>query len=211
MEPERYRRLKEIFLATADAPGPERQAALAALEAADTDLADRLRAMLAAHGATGDLLAEDRLPLREDLPARAEAVAAGSRIGPYRILHELGRGGMGTVYLAERDDGSFTQQVALKVIKRGMDTDEIIRRFVAERQILAQLVHPHIARLLDGGSTADGLPYFVLEHVEGRPLGDFCEQRRLDVEARLRLFLDVCAAVAFAHRNLVVHRDLKPA
>ncbi len=207
MEPERYRRLKELFLATADASDAERQAALAELEAADPDLAGRLRAMLAAHGGTGDLLAEERLPQRGD----SGGISIGVRIGSYRTLHELGRGGMGTVYLAERDDGSFAQQVALKVIKRGMDTDEIIRRFVAERQILAQLVHPNIARLLDGGSTPDGRPYFVLEHVEGEPIGVYCERHRLDVEARLRLFLDVCAAVAFAHRNLVVHRDLKPA
>jgi serine/threonine-protein kinase len=211
MEPERYRRLKEIFLATAEASDSERQAALEELEAADTDLADRLRAMLAAHSGTADLLAENRLPKREGGKARQEWGDPGARIGPYRILQELGRGGMGAVYLAERDDGSFTQRVALKLIKRGMDTDEIIRRFVAERQILAQLVHPNIARLLDGGSTADGQPYFVLEHVEGQPIGAYCKQHRLGVEARLRLFLDVCAAVAFAHRNLVVHRDLKPA
>jgi serine/threonine-protein kinase len=211
MEPERYRRLKEIFLATAEASNSERQAALEELEAADTDLADRLRAMLAAHSGTADLLAENRLPKREGGKVRQEWGDPGARIGPYRILQELGRGGMGAVYLAERDDGSFTQRVALKLIKRGMDTDEIIRRFVAERQILAQLVHPNIARLLDGGSTADGQPYFVLEHVEGQPIGAYCKLHRLGVEARLRLFLDVCAAVAFAHRNLVVHRDLKPA
>ncbi|MCP4662791.1 MAG: serine/threonine protein kinase, partial [bacterium] len=121
---------------------------------------------------------------------------------------EIGRGGLGTVYLAERAE--FKQRVALKVIKRGMDTDEVVRRFRRERQILAQLDHPHIARLLDGGSTEDGLPYFVMELVDGERLDRYCDARKLPIDARLRLFLRVSSAVAFAHRNLVVHCDLKP-
>lgn len=133
------------------------------------------------------------------------------RAGPYRVLSELGHGGMGTVYLAVRDEPSFTQKVALKLIKRGMDTDEIVRRFVAERQILASLAHPNIARLFDGGSTPEGRPYFVMEYVEGQPITAYSAERKLSVEARLRLFLRVCRAVQHAHQSLVVHRDLKPA
>ncbi|HWB43287.1 MAG TPA: serine/threonine-protein kinase, partial [Gemmatimonadales bacterium] len=138
---------------------------------------------------------------------------AGSRrdmVGPYRLARELARGGMGVVYLADRADGQFEQRVALKLIKRGMDSDEIHRRFLAERQILARLDHPHIARLLDGGVSAEGQPYFALEYVEGSTLLGHCESRQLGLEDRLRLFLDVCDAVRYAHQNLVVHRDLKP-
>ena len=134
----------------------------------------------------------------------------GRQVGPYRIVRELARGGMGAVYLAERCDGQFEQQVALKLIKRGMDSDEILRRFLAERQILARLNHPHIARFYDGGVTAEGQPWFAMEYVPGRPLTRHCEERRLGVPERLRLFQDVCDAVRYAHQNLVVHRDLKP-
>ena len=139
-----------------------------------------------------------------------EASLEGAAVGPYRVLRELARGGMGVVYLAERADGQFEQRVALKLIKRGMDSDEIHRRFLAERQILAQLNHPHIARFYDGGVTGDGRPWFAMEYVEGRPVTRHCEERRLGVPERLRLFQDVCDAVRYAHQNLVVHRDLKP-
>jgi serine/threonine protein kinase len=137
-----------------------------------------------------------------------EPPPAGGRVGSYRILCEVGRGGMGAVYLAEREH--FRQRVALKVIKRGMDTDDIVRRFRRERQVLASLSHPHVARLLDGGATAEGAPFFVMEYVEGLPITKFCDRRGLSVEARLRLFRKVCAAVSYAHQNLVVHRDIKP-
>ena len=135
---------------------------------------------------------------------------SGRRIGPYRVIKTLGQGGMGSVYLAERDDPSFRQRVAIKVIRAGLATREVVERFVQERQILAALVHPNIARLLDGGATVRGEPYFVLEYVEGLPLLSYCDRNRLDTEARVRLFQDVCSAVQFAHQNLVVHRDLKP-
>jgi tetratricopeptide (TPR) repeat protein/tRNA A-37 threonylcarbamoyl transferase component Bud32 len=134
----------------------------------------------------------------------------GRRIGPYRVVRELARGGMGVVYLAERADGQFQQRVALKLMKRGMDSEEIHQRFLAERQILAQLNHPHIARLLDGGVSAEGQPYFAIEYVDGTAITAHCEARQLALEERLTLFLDVCDAVRYAHQNLVVHRDLKP-
>lgn len=134
----------------------------------------------------------------------------GEKVGPYTIRKWLGAGGMGTVYLAERTDGHFEQTVALKLIKRGMDTETVIRRFESERQILARLEHPHIARLLDGGVSENGRPFFAMEYVEGEPLTDYCNARALSIDARLKLFEDVCTAVSYAHQNLVVHRDLKP-
>jgi serine/threonine-protein kinase len=144
------------------------------------------------------------------LDATAPPDAAGALIGPYRLVHELGHGGMGVVYLAERADGHFEQRVALKLIKRGMDSDEILRRFVAERQVLARLNHQHIARLLDGGLTAEGQPWFAMEYVGGVPLHRYCDAGGLGLEERLEVFGKVCEAVQYAHRSLVVHRDLKP-
>jgi serine/threonine protein kinase/tetratricopeptide (TPR) repeat protein len=132
-------------------------------------------------------------------------------VGPYRLIREIGRGGMGAVYLAERADDEFRRQVAVKVVKRGMDTDFIVRRFRNERQILASLDHPNIARLLDGGTTREGLPYFVMEYIEGVPFGTYCDEQRLSTAERLKLFRSVCSAVHYAHQNLVIHRDIKPA
>jgi eukaryotic-like serine/threonine-protein kinase len=133
------------------------------------------------------------------------------RVGPYRLIREIGHGGMGTVYLGVRDDDAYQKRVAIKVLKRGMDTEAIVRRFRHERQILASLEHPFIAGLLDGGTTPDGRPYFAMEYVEGQPIADYCDNRRLDTRARLKLFRDVCAAVQYAHQNLIIHRDIKPA
>jgi serine/threonine protein kinase len=132
------------------------------------------------------------------------------RVGPYRLVRELGRGGMGTVYLAERDDEEYQAQVAIKLVRRGMDTDLILNRFYRERQTLALLQHPNIARLLDGGTTAEGSPYIVMEFVEGERITSYCQDRNLSVARKLALFLNVCKAVSYAHRQFVVHRDLKP-
>jgi TolB-like protein/Flp pilus assembly protein TadD len=134
----------------------------------------------------------------------------GERIGAYVIVRDLGRGGMGSVYLAERADGQFKKQVAIKILKRGTDTDEVLRRFRIERQILANLEHPHITRLLDAGTTRDGLPYLVMEFVDGTPITRFVQNENADVCRRLKLFLRVCSAVTFAHRNQIIHRDIKP-
>jgi len=134
----------------------------------------------------------------------------GLLIGPYQLHEEVGRGGMGTVWRAERVDGGFDQTVAIKLIKRGMDTNEVIRRFAQERQILSRLDHPNIARLLDGGSTEDGRPYLVMEFIDGSPLLDYCEAQALGERERLGVFRTICAAVQHAHSHLVIHRDLKP-
>ena len=134
----------------------------------------------------------------------------GQQIDCYKIVKEIGHGGMGTVYLANHTNESFDKQVALKLIKRGMDTNAVLTRFVMERRILAQLQHRFIANLLDGGSTSDGLPYFVMEHVEGLPITKFCDSNELSINERLELFRKVCSAISYAHQNLVVHRDIKP-
>lgn len=134
-----------------------------------------------------------------------------SLIGPYQIIRKMGEGGMGAVYLGVRADKEFTRHVAIKVIRKGMDSHEIVARFRRERQILASLDHPNIAKLLDGGSSQEGLPYFVMEYVQGKPLTEYCDSHKLTVRERLELFRNVCSAVQYAHQNLVVHRDLKPA
>jgi len=146
----------------------------------------------------------------ESVRREISTLAPGLRLGAYAIVRELGRGGMGAVYLAQRADGVFEKQVAIKILKRGTDTDEILRRFNAERQILARLDHPNIARLLDGGTSDDGLPYFVMEYVDGVPITQFAREHELSVAERLKLFRVVCGAVSYAHQNLVIHRDIKP-
>jgi serine/threonine protein kinase/tetratricopeptide (TPR) repeat protein len=132
------------------------------------------------------------------------------RIGPYKALKELGRGGMGVVYLGARADEQYQKRVAIKIIKAEVDRDEVVTRFRRERQILASLDHPNIARFLDGGTTEDGRPYFVMEYVEGKPIDSFCDRRALSILARVKLFRSVCSALEYAHRNLIVHRDIKP-
>jgi serine/threonine-protein kinase len=134
-----------------------------------------------------------------------------ARLGPYEVVRGLGRGGMGAVYLARRADQQYEKLVAVKVVQSGQETEEMLRRFRQERQILAGLDHPNIAKLLDGGATTQGLPYFVMDYVEGEPVDRYCARRGLGIEERLRLFQSVCAPVSHAHRNLVVHRDIKPA
>ncbi len=205
MHADRWERVRALFGAAAAVPPGERDAWLAAQCGDDPELLAEVRSLLAHdHDADGLVTggAEQLADAAEDL--------TGSRLGPYGVVKEIGRGGMGTVYLARREDGAYAQDVAIKVIRRGMDSEAVLRRFRTERQILATLVHPNVARLLDGGSLPDGRPYLVMEHVAGDRIDAWCDARRLGVEARVRLFLDLCSAVALAHRRLVVHRDIKP-
>jgi tetratricopeptide (TPR) repeat protein/tRNA A-37 threonylcarbamoyl transferase component Bud32 len=210
-------RWEELFDELAELPPPARARRLAELEAEDPALAARLERLLEADGETADFLAHPVAELlieeenEDEEDAFEPSLPAGTRVGAWCLLGLLGRGGMGEVYLAERDEGTFVQRAALKLIKRGMDSQAIVRRFVRERQILSRLDHPGIARLLDGGSAADGRPFFVLDRVEGAPITEYCRARSLGLEGRLRLVESVCAAVDSAHRRLVVHRDLKPA
>ncbi|HEX7708809.1 MAG TPA: serine/threonine-protein kinase [Thermoanaerobaculia bacterium] len=203
---ERWQRLKVLFSSIADLP-PNLQSEAIARECGTDEELRREIVMLVEEDrrATGFV---DR-PAAAQLIVRDLAPLPPETIGRYRILSEIGHGGMGTVYLAERE-GEYHQRVAIKVIRRGMNFDHVVRRFMRERQILANLKHPNIARLLDGGTTPDGLPYFVMEYVEGVPIDAFCRQRGLSLSARLELFLDVASAVHAAHQNLVVHRDIKP-
>ncbi|MEM1183094.1 MAG: tetratricopeptide repeat protein, partial [Acidobacteriota bacterium] len=204
----RWRRLEEIFLQARECAPDARPALLERSCAGDPDLRAEVEAMLAAdEGAEQHL---DQLIGSAALSATESSEAALQRIGPYRVLREIGRGGMGTVFLAERDDGHYRQQVAVKVLRRGPESREMRLHLRRERQILAALDHPHIAKLLDGGNTDDGRPYIVMDYVEGEPLDAYCESHRLTVNERLQLFLDVCSAVRFAHARLVIHRDLKP-
>jgi eukaryotic-like serine/threonine-protein kinase len=198
---ERRRRIEDLFEAALEWTRAERDERLEDACGGDSDLLAEVQAMLAAHE-----LAE----LVYDRQGEAEGGGAVDWVGPYRLIREIGRGGMGVVYLAERADGQFRQRVAIKRIAASDVSDPIHQRFLAERQILAGLHHPNIARLLDGGITGDGRPYLVLEYVEGLPILDYCRRQRVDVRGKLRLFLQVCSAVQHAHQNLVIHRDLKP-
>jgi eukaryotic-like serine/threonine-protein kinase len=210
MTPERWRRVEAILEAVLELDASARAAYLDETCGADADLREEVNSLLAFDSGGGETLAKVVRSAATEFEADCITVPAGMRIGAYRILREIGRGGMGTVYLAERDDDHFTKRVAIKLVSRGMDTAALLGRFRRERNILAKLEHPYIARLLDGGSASDGRPYLVMEYVEGTPINTYCNHRVLGTRDRIELFLKVCAAVQSAHRNLVVHRDLKP-
>lgn len=203
-----WNRIEELYHAALELPAIERDAWLAAQSGYDTSTRREVASLLAALRKHEELSAQPRL---------AEAAEPGSpepepaRFGPYQTIRLLGHGGMGAVYLAKRVDGQFDQLVALKVIAAHLGGAGLVRRFQTERQLLASLNHPNITRLLDGGVTSSGDPYLVMEYVEGRTLDRECDERKLGIEQRLRLFLQVLEAVDSAHRSLVLHRDLKPA
>jgi serine/threonine-protein kinase len=207
LTPERRDEIETLFEAALDLPATARAEWLSERCRDDAELRDEVAALLSGHERTGGILEADAVGLASALVPDA---ARDRRIGPFRVHRELGRGGMGVVYLAERDDGHFRQRVALKLLRDTGDAEELRHRFLAERQILASLNHPNIAQLLDGGVTDGQLPYLAMEYVEGTPITAFCDRQRLTVDARLRLFRDVCAAVHHAHQNLVIHRDIKP-
>ena len=203
MTPERRQRVEELFEAALAREPATWASFLAGAAAGDANLAQEVLALLDSHGkAFGDRTLES--------PSEFVALPVGRRIGPYRVLSEIGHGGMGTVYRAIRDDDQYRKQVAIKLVRRGMDSDFVIQRFKAERQILANLEHPNIARLIDGGTTEEGWPYFSMEYVDGQPFDEFCNSRDLSIRQRLELFRKVCSAVQYAHQRLVIHRDLKP-
>ena len=208
--------MKTPFHAALERPPAERDAFLAEACAGDLALLEDVRSLLRASGDAGRFLerpAPGPPTLSEDVAGDGSGeveAPIGEIVGAYRLLEVIGRGGMGTVYRAVRVDDMYEKAVALKLVKRGMDTEFVLRRFRDERRILAQLDHPNIARLLDGGTSPDGRPYFVMEHIEGLPLDRYADAHGLDVRRRVELFLPICDAVQHAHRNLVVHRDLKP-
>ncbi len=216
MTPETWQKLKTVFYASLELEPEERVTFLARACDGDRDLRARAERLLAAHDGTGDFLASPALvdvgviAVEKHTERDGAQTLIGHRIGPYEVIREIGHGGMGTVFLAVRADDQYRKQVAIKLVNRGMDTDTILRRFVMERQILANLEHPNIAGLFEGGSTTDGLPYFVMEYVEGEPIDEYCEAHGFTIRQRLELFRQVCAALQYAHQNLVVHRDIKP-
>ena len=203
----RWSQARELFERLVDLPAADREESLSGVS--DAELAARVRRLLEADAEAEGFLETPVVAVAGGL-LEVEEPAPPERIGPYRVLRRLGRGGMGEVFLGERADGLFEQRVAIKLLRRGMATEDVLARFARERRILARLEHPHIARLLDGGATDDGRPYFVMELVEGEPITGYCRARSLGVDERIRLLLDCGDALAAAHRNLVVHRDLKP-
>ena len=206
MSPERWQEIKEILERVIEIAPEIRAEFLAATCEGDAELQIEVESFLLE--ADTESLEDDASVFFGDKVYANQII--GKNIDQYKIISPIGEGGMGAVYLAEQQGEGFSQKVALKLIKRGMDTNAVLKRFFIERQILASLEHPNIARLLDGGSTADGLPYFVMEYIEGEPLRDFCDGHQFDTNERLEIFLKVCTAVTYAHQKLVVHRDIKP-
>jgi len=209
--PEHWKKVEEVFESALQKPPHERPAFLEQACGSNVALRGQVETLLLSLERAGNFMEGSALGVGlSETMVEETPTMIGKRLGAYRIEKEIGRGGMGSVYLATRADDEFQKQVAIKLIKRGMDTDFIIKRFRNERQILASLDHPHIARLLDGGTTDDGLPYFVMEYVEGQPLYRYSDIHQLTIVERLKLFRRVCSAVHYAHQNLVIHRDLKP-
>jgi len=209
MTAERWQRVKQVFETARTLTGADRERVL--VDTGDLDLAREVRALLAAYDESQDFMEEPALA------GEAEAVAeripnplVGTEVGHYRLVREVGQGGMGVVYEAERADGQFEQRVAIKILKRWMLSDVDISRFRSERQILARLDHPHIARLLDGGATPEGIPFYAMEFIDGEFIDDYCRKQGLPIARKLGLFRQVCEAVEYAHQRGVVHRDLKP-
>ncbi|MGH1365566.1 MAG: tetratricopeptide repeat protein [Calditrichia bacterium] len=207
MDSTRWNQIQEVFGKALDLTEQEREAFLKEACADDADLFSEVQSLLSADSSGHSML--DGVAM-DTVGSPDLVMLVGREIGPYRLTAPIGEGGMGAVYLAERDDGQFEQRVALKLIRPGVHSKAVLRRFQEERQILAQLQHPNIARLLDGGMTSDGQPYLVMEYIDGMPLLQYCDSQKLGIKERLAIFRDVCSALQYAHKRLVIHRDLKP-
>src|SRR5262245_22693666 len=206
----RWQKIEEIFHKALECPETERESWLDANCDGDAELRAEVASLIASDREAGVYVGSKVQRAMVQFGAAIEPQVEGRRLGPYRLIRELGRGGMGSVYLAARDDEQYESDVAIKLVHPGLDTDFILRRFKRERQILARLQHPNIARLFDGGTAEDGTPYLVMEYIQGTWITKYADEKQLSVEERLRLFLPVCAAVEYAHRHFIVHRDLKP-
>ena len=205
MDPGKWQQIERLFHAAAEQPAGQRRAWLSEAADGDEELIEEVLALVESSEQATSLEVAVEQALNQP-----EAAANEQRIGPYRVLEQLGRGGLSTVYLAERSDDQFRMEVAIKVVRHGLDSHDIVERLRRERQILAHLEHPNIAKLLDGGTTEDGSPYVVMERIQGRHIDEWCDAERLSIRQRLELFLPVCDAVSHAHGSLVLHRDLKP-
>jgi serine/threonine protein kinase/Tol biopolymer transport system component/tetratricopeptide (TPR) repeat protein len=211
VDAERWEQVKHLFESALTLESSERETFISRYAGGDEELRREVLSLLESHDETGDFLEKPVLSVQEFAEsAAAEPNLIGQRVGAWRLIEQIGRGGMGAVYLAARADNEFRKQVAIKLIRGGMETEFAIRRFRNERQILARLEHPNIARLIDGGATSSGMPYYVMEYVEGEPLTQYCESRRTPLRERVEIFLKTCAAVHYAHRRMIIHRDLKP-
>jgi eukaryotic-like serine/threonine-protein kinase len=209
MNPERWQRVTQLLDEAIAVNDSERSAFLDHACGGDTELRSEVESLLASHQRAGTgFLKSPAITLQKS--TQPAAVRAGRRIGPFQIVEEVGHGGMGEVFRAVRADGQYTKEVAVKLVRGGFDSAFVLERFRMERQILATLDHPNIARLLDGGTTEDGIPYLVMELIEGTRIDLFCDERKLSITQRLQLFLQVCSAVQYAHQRLVIHRDIKP-
>jgi len=210
MTPERWQAIRPI-LESALELDPEQRPAFLDSACSDRDLRLEVESLLTAHDQAGAEVLQVAAPLRLDSEDEARfRIPVGQRIGHYKILDEIAVGGMGAVYRASRDDGTYRQEVALKIVRTELGGDFGTARFKNERQILASLDHPNIAKILDGGTTGEGIPYLVMELIDGLPITDYCDRQRLTIPARLELFRTVCSAVHYAHQRLVIHRDIKP-
>jgi WD40 repeat protein/serine/threonine protein kinase len=209
----RWQQIKSAFDEVLQLGPSLRFAYIKDLGATDPDLRQRVESLLVEHEQGNDEFMRNpaaNLTIFSDLMDRGDDSCVGRQIGPYRLLQEIGSGGMGEVYLAKRDDAEFDQRVAIKLIRSGQDSAAVVSRFKAERQILAGLDHPNIAKLLDGGRTPQGQPYFVMEYVPGLPITAYCDQKQLNIHDRLELLIQACEGVRHAHQNAIIHRDLKP-
>jgi serine/threonine-protein kinase len=207
MDRDRWQRLQSLFYAAVEMNTADRDGFLREACGGDTVLRRQVESLVLSSGEGDSLVAQ----AVQEVAASAVEPGPGDRIGAYEVIRPLGHGGMGAVYLAVRADDQYRKLAAIKLIRAGLSGAEMLARFRAERQILASLDHPHIARLLDGGATPDGSPYVVMEYVDGVPIDTYVREHRLPIRDRLKLFRQVCGAVVYAHRNLVVHRDIKPA
>src|SRR5579859_1550735 len=208
---QRWERIKEVFGTACTLDGVERDRYLVDSCADDAELRAEVLSLLRAHASTRAVLDRSVGDYVVQTGDETGDEWLGRRVGAYELVERLARGGMGEVYRARRADAQYEKEVAVKLVRGGCDSAFLIERFRTERQILADLDHPNIARLLDGGVTADGQPYLVMDLIDGRPIDAHCESHTLSIRQRLNLFCEVCAAVSYAHRRLVVHRDLKPA
>src|SRR5580658_3049143 len=205
--PEKWDQVKELFALALERDPEERSTFLREACAGDEALRIEVESLLSSFDGASTFL--ESSPAADLVSAQSRELT-GKRIGAYRILREIGQGGMAVVYLAERADDQYRKRVAIKMLRPGVQKDEILRRFRIERQALAGLDHPSIVRLLDGGSTEEGLPYLIMEYVDGVRIDEYCDTHQLSITERLQLFRSVCLAVQYAHDSLVIHRDLKP-
>lgn len=211
MNPTKWAKISEIIETALEKTEPERSIYLTQICGADKELRHEIDSLLSYEETENDVFENKQLnPLTFGEIDKIPNNYIGKQIGKYKITKPLGEGGMGAVFLGERNDGEFEQEVAIKLLKQGFVSKVALSRFVSERKILARLHHRFIAQLLDGGTTEEGMPFLIMEYVEGLPLLEYCREKNLGLKERLELFQNICSAVQYAHQHLVIHRDLKP-